>query len=265
MNSSKEFEPIMTRRLFLKLSLAGIGSLVAEGAVGCIPNLLPKPKQSEHNGVTFRVTTEYAPVQKVNLGISLTSREGNSVVFQEEGIVLPREKRIVVHPNLEVVSQSETNPLIVSSTIQRIISECNIESVPIPVLLLLTDIPLPAVRGPFKEDIGVTGSFPEYKRIISIVSLKGVLDQVEMSRARQGQRLSEREKGRIAADMMYVLSEYIGHELFHAGRHMPLGDPVVLQRYDELEEEAKSYSRRLADRVQFKEIPPIAIISQLPS
>jgi len=135
-----------------------------------------------------------------------------------------------------------------------------------PVLLLFTDRPLPTTHpGPFKEDIGVTGSFPEFKRVVSIISLKGILDEVARRRARQDQKLSERERGRIAADMTYLLTEYIGHELFHAGKHIPLGNQTIIEKYDELEEEARSYSRKLADRVQFKEIAPVAVITQLPS
>lgn len=263
MNSSKEGIP---RRSFLKSIALGTGALIVGSELGCTIPFLSIPKEEGGQEMTLAIPTEYAPGQKVGLRISLTSREGVTVTHQVEGMMLLREKRVVVHQNLEVVNQTEADPIVVPSVLRQVAAECSLESAPMPVLLLLTDTPLPAARpGPFKEDIGVTASFPEFNRVVSIVSLKGVLDEVERRRAREGQSLRERERARIAADMMYILSEYIGHEFFHAGKHIPLGDQVILQRYDEFEEEARSYSRELANRVQFKEIPPLVVIAKLPS
>lgn len=263
MNSFKEGT---SRRSFLKSVSRGTAALIVGSEIGCTIPFLPMPKEERAPKVTLAIPTEYAPGQKVGLRILLTSRGDVTVTHQVEGMILPREKRVVVHRNLEVVNQTEIDPIVVPSVLRQIAAECSLESTPMPVLLLLTDTPLPATRpGPFKEDIGVTAAFPEVNRVVSIVSLKGVLDEVERRRAREGQSLRERERARIAADMIYLLTEYIGHELFHAGRHILLGDQVLLQRYNELEEEARSYSRGLANRVQFKEIPPVAVITKLPS
>ncbi len=98
----------VSRREFIKL-------LGATGVLLFLPPLLQGCATAEPPS-----PYPYATPEPLDVGISLTAKDGKTVNFQEKALGIPREKIVRVRKNLEVVNLSQTAPILIQSTLEPI-------------------------------------------------------------------------------------------------------------------------------------------------
>lgn len=226
-----------------------------------------------YRGATLGLTTNidlsahgYAPKKELRITTKGgVKADGTPVSFNEAAIDLPKDKLIQVGRNLQTVSKSDANPLLIASTLGEVAAASGIDTLPVPVRLFFIDQALP--RGTFssaQEDYGHTYFDRDANVVVSIVSLRGMMLNVADDRAHRGTTVFSADYNRLMANLMYRLSEHTAHELFHAGRHMMQGDDYIRAHNREIEEETRVFSQEFARRVQYKETPPLVVAQQIP-